>query len=177
MSQLLQEFSTGQRVAALLSRRPAQQAQHSAAMSQVELLAEYFASLQRSAAVEASAANPRSAAAAATVCQEFLAWMQPRCNARGIAVQDSTPEDVRVFFESHGSTLLSDGRLHAAPSYLDSSVSHLGSLFKALGKDRPFDYETQVCSKWEPALRMLSGFHVASPWLPLPALAENRAAY
>ena len=51
MSKLLQEFSTGQRVAALLSRRPAQQAQHSAAMSQVELLAEYFASLQRSAAV------------------------------------------------------------------------------------------------------------------------------
>jgi hypothetical protein len=59
MSQLLQEFSTGQRVAALLSRRPAQQAQHSAAMSQVELLAEYFASLQRSAAVSPSGLRQR----------------------------------------------------------------------------------------------------------------------
>ena len=81
---------------------------------------------------------------------EFTAWLAARSSARGgVTVLDCTPEDVAVFFESnwllkHGSMQLAGGGLHAAPSYLDSSVSHLSGMFKRLGREGPYSYSHKV---------------------------------
>ncbi|KAL4448042.1 hypothetical protein ABPG75_005261 [Micractinium tetrahymenae] len=109
-----------------MNRRPPPAAE--APLGSSEVLAEYASSLQRLAQNEAAAANPSTSAAAAATC---------------------TPEDVAVFFESHwlpkhGSSLLEDGAVHAAPSYLASTVSHLRGFFKRLGRDGQFSHATQT---------------------------------
>ena len=80
---------------------------------------------------------------------EFTHWLAARSAARGVTIQDCSPEDVAVFFESwwlqqHGSSQLEDGELYAAPSYLDSAVSHLSGLFKRLGREGSYDYTRKV---------------------------------
>lgn len=116
------------------------------------MVTEYMGSLQRLAAVEAATANPGTMSAASAVCQEFCSWLAVRSSARGVSVQTCTPEDVAVFFESdwlpnHGSSVLTDGQVHAAPSYLDTSVSHLSGFFKRLGRDGQYNHSTQVSSQ------------------------------
>ena len=78
-----------------------------------------------------------------------MAWMQPRCQARGVTLMSCAPVDISVYFTSswlpsHGSLLLDDGQTHAAPSYLENTVSHLSSFFKKLGREGPYDYAKQV---------------------------------
>ncbi|KAL4452526.1 hypothetical protein ABPG75_008188, partial [Micractinium tetrahymenae] len=146
-SALLHELSSSLRAAALLSRRPPPAAE--APLGSSEVLAEYASSLQRLAQNEAAAANPSTSAAAAAVSSEFCSWLAARSLARRITLQTCTPEDVAVFFESHWlpkhcSSLLEDGAVHAAPSYLASTVSHLRGFFKRLGRDGQFSHATQT---------------------------------
>ncbi|KAL4439968.1 hypothetical protein ABPG75_002969 [Micractinium tetrahymenae] len=130
-----------------MNRRPPPAAE--APLGSSEVLAEYASSLQRLAQNEAAAANPSTSAAAAAVSSEFCSWLAARSLARRITLQTCTPEDVAVFFESHwlpkhGSSLLEDGAVHAAPSYLASTVSHLRGFFKRLGRDGQFSHATQT---------------------------------
>lgn len=111
--------------------------------------AEYTASLTRVAAAEAEAANPGSKAAAAAAAQEFMAWLSARSTARGVDLLTCTPEDIIVFLESywlrrHGSLLLSDGNLHAAPSTLSATISHLSGVLKAAGRSGLYDPDRQA---------------------------------
>ena len=135
-------------MAAMLSQRPA--APQAAPISAADVAMEFTGSLSRQAAAEAAHANPGTLAAASSVTAEFTAWLAACSNARGgVTVLDCTPEDVAVFFESswllkHGSMQLARGGLHAAPSYLDSSVSHLSGMFKRLGREGPYSYSHKV---------------------------------
>ena len=147
-SDVLHSFSSDARMAALLAKRsPAQPA---APLSKAEVLDEFVLSLGRQAAAEADHANPGTLAAASRVAAELTAWLAARSTARGgVTVHDCTPEDVAVFFESswlqhHGSSLLEDGGVYAAPSYLDSAVSHLSGFFKRLGRESGYNYAQKV---------------------------------
>jgi len=150
-SDLLHQFSSDARMAAVLAQRS--QAAPADALSEGEVLDEYVSSLGRQAAAEAAHANVGTIAAASSVVAEFTAWVKVRSKARGgVTAHDCTPEDVAVFFEAswlqqHGSTLLQDGGVYAAPSYLDSAVSHLSGLFKRLGREGAYNYTFQVCTE------------------------------
>ena len=147
LSALLQGFDYGSRAQALLNKRPAQQVQ--SALSSAQVIQEYLASLQRSAEAEAQAGNSSSSAQAAAVCQEFDAFLQARHAVRGATLLTCSPVDVKVFFESqwlsqHGSLVLNDGQQYAAPSYLNTSISHLSGLFKRLRRTGEYDSARQV---------------------------------
>jgi hypothetical protein len=146
-SAALQELSAPLCLNARLQAKPA--AVRQPTLSPAQVFEEYSNSLARVAAAEAEAAHPGSRAAAAAVAQDFLSWLGPRSTARHVSLATCTPEDIVVFFESHwlrehGSTLLSDGEVHAAPSYLSTSISHLSGMFKVLGRVGAYDPDRQV---------------------------------
>ena len=136
------------RVSMLLQRRAPQA--FSPSLSAAAVSAEYTAGLLQLAGAEAAAANPSTAAAAAAVGAEFTNWLAARGAARSVTLQTCTPVDVAMFFytdwlQRHGASVLSDGQVHAAPSYLSSAISHLSGLFRRLGRSAPYDHTLQVC--------------------------------
>lgn len=121
-------------------------------LSQEQVLQEYTDSLQQLAAAEAEVANSSTASAAAAAVSEFTAWLQARSLARGITLQTCAPVDICVYFTSswlpvHGSLVLDDGEVHAAPSYLENTISHLSTFFKKLGREGEYDCGKQVSGR------------------------------
>lgn len=149
-SSMLHTFAADARMAALLQAHPAAQQPQPAPCSPDEVLQEYLDSLGRLATAEAAVANRSTLRAASSVADELSAWLAARSTARGgVGLHNCTPEDVVVFLETtwlpnHGTTLLADGQLHAAPSYLDSTISHLSAAFQRLGRHGEYSHEQQV---------------------------------
>lgn len=140
---LLEGVDRGCRADALLSMQPALQVQQ--VLTPAQVVQEYTDSLQRSAAAEAAADTRITALQAAIVCQELNAFLQARQAARGVSLLTCSPVEVKVgvlesqCLRQHGSTMLSDGHLHAVPSYLNTAISHLSGLFKRLGCNGEYD--------------------------------------
>mgnify|MGYP001810657052 CR=1 FL=1 len=133
----------------LCSSRRQQAARAEQQLTQEQVLHEYASSLQQQAAAEAAVANPGTASAAAAAVSEFTAWLQARSPARGVTLQTCAPIDISVYITTswlpaHGSLLLDDGEVHAAPSYLENTISHLSTFFKNLGREGDYDYGKQV---------------------------------
>ena len=150
LTALLDGLDRSCRAEALLHTRPAAQ-QEQPSISTAAVVQEYAVSLQRSADMEAAAGCSRTAAQAVAVCHEFSAFLAARQAARGVSLLTCSPVDIKVFFETqwlkqHGSTVLSDGQRYAAPSYLETSISHLSGLFKRLGRVGDYDSIRQVRS-------------------------------
>ena len=148
LTALLDGLDRSCRAEALLHTRPAAQ-QEQPPLSTAAVVQEYAGSLQRSADMEAAAGCSRSTAQAAAVCHEFAAFLAARQGARGVTLLTCSPVDIKVFFETqwlkqHGSTVLSDGQRYAAPSYLETCISHLSGLFKRLGRVGEYDSIRQV---------------------------------
>lgn len=89
---------------------------------------------------------------------ELSAWLAPRSTARGgVGLHNCTPEDLVVFFETawlpnHGTMLLDDGQLHAAPSSMDSTISHLSAAFQRLGRRHHGEYNYRWVVHASPAV-------------------------
>jgi hypothetical protein len=173
-SAALQELAARLRLNARLQAKPVAITQPT--LSSAQVFEEYSNSLARVAAAEAEAANPGSRTAAAAVARDFLSWLGPHSTARHVSPANCTPEDIVVFLESHwlhqhGSTLLSDGEVHAAPSYLSTSMSHLSGMFKVLGRVGVYDPDRQV---WASVMCLLACLPVGVLCIPahLPSSAH-----
>jgi hypothetical protein len=73
-------------------------------------------------------------------CKEFSQWLQQLPASRGSGSwQGCVPTDILAYMEgawlpAHGTTELLDGSLGTSPSYMQSSLSHLSTAFKLMGR-------------------------------------------
>ena len=100
---------------------------------------------------------------------EFSAWLAALPAARQKGWHDVTPEDVLVFLEhswlpTHGTFALGHrGGRGVAPGYLETSLSHLSTSFKLLGRSAQWDGPGAVPEHSNPVLsyavrRYMGGF-------------------
>ena len=105
--------------------------------------------LQESAKTSSAAIKPSTTVAASKAFNEFWQWFAAREAFLGRDVWHATPQDIAVYMETywlqhHGELLLLDGHLHASPSYVRSTISHLSSIYKKANQDKAWDLHSQV---------------------------------
>lgn len=133
-----------------------QQARGSSSLSPLTaaaVAAEYLQGLQQGASTAAAAVKPSTHTAAARAWAEFSSWMEARQAVTGRGPWQAVPQDVQVYFEMHwlqrhGELLLSDGQLHASPGYLQSTLSHLSTIFTRAGMTHAWDPAMQASWTW-----------------------------